>query len=198
MDFWSDDREKVSTETAILVIDAALRSKAQRNAQLVAAEILCRNARRLDACQSLNWPSAIDGCWDYRFGPKTKFLLIEALINMTLSKPVNESALRSIAVRLYGIWANDPDERLQGCIGTLISALMPKLEGLGYADFIQGNKKVMLSDLRKAADSATQNPDGFLDRIVKDRFAKLTDWADSCSSHSVEVQSGALAAVAYN
>ena len=128
VDFWSDGQEKVSTETAVLVIDAALRSKGQPNAQLVAAEILCRNARRLNSCQSLNWPSVIDGSWDCKFGPKTKFLLVEALINMTLSEPVTENALRSAAVRLYGIWRNDPDKRLQGCIGRLISALMPRLE----------------------------------------------------------------------
>jgi hypothetical protein len=198
VDFWSDGRERVSTETAVLVIDAALRSKAQPNAQLVAAEILCRNASRLNSCQSLNWPSVIDGSWDHEFGPKTKFLLVEALINMTLSQPVTENALRSIAVRLYGIWRNDLDGRLQGCIGRLISALMPRLEGLGYADFIQGNQKVMLDDLRTAADSATENPDGFLDRLVEDRFKKLTDWAALCTSHSLELQPGALATIAYN
>jgi hypothetical protein len=194
VDFWSDGQEKVSTETAILVIDAALRSKAKPNAQLVAAEILYRNAARLDSCQSLNWPSAIDGCWDYEFGPKTKFLLIEALLNMTLSKPVHENALRSVAVRLYGIWRNDPE--LQGCVGRLINALTPKLKGLGYDDFIQGNQKVMLDDLRKAADSATKNPDRFLDRRVEDLFKQLTDWAASCTSRSVELQPGALATAA--
>lgn len=196
VDFWSDGQEKVSTETAVLVMDAALRSKGQPNAQLVAAEILCRNARRLNSCQSLNWPSVIDGSWDCKFGPKTKFLLVEALINMTLSQPVTENALRSAAVRLYGIWRNDPDKRLQGCIGRLISALMPRLESLGYADFIQGNQKVMLDDLHKAADSATENPDGFLDRLVEDRFEKLTDWAALCTSHSLDLQPGALAAIA--
>jgi hypothetical protein len=198
VDFWSDGKEKVSTETAVLVIDAALRSRAQPNAQLVAAEILCRNATRLDSCQSLNWPSVIDGCWDYRFGPKTKFLLVEGLINMTLSKPVTENALRSVAVRLYGIWRNDPDERLRGCVGKLISALIEKLDGLGYEDFIQGNQKVMLDDLRKAADSKTENPDGFLDRLVEDRFEKLTEWAASCTSDNVKLEPGALATVAFN
>jgi hypothetical protein len=198
VDFWSDGQKKVSTETAVLVIDAALRSKAQPNAQLVAAEILCRNASRLDSCQSLNWPSVIDGSWDDKFGPKTKFLLVEALINMTLSKPVSENALRSVAVRLYGIWKNDPDERLQGCIGRLLSALMPKLKELGYVDFIQGNQKVMLDDLQKAADSATENPDGFLDRLVEDRFEKLTDWAAFCTNNKLELQPGAFATVAFN
>jgi hypothetical protein len=197
VDFWSDGKEKVSTETAILVIDAALRSSAQPNAQLVAAEVLCRNASRLDPCQSLNWPSVIDGGWDYKFGPKAKFLLVEALIIMSLSRPANENSLRSVAVRLYGIWRNDPDRRIQGCIGRLIGALMPKMEGLGYKDFIQGNQRVMLDDLQKAAASATNNPDGFLDRLVEDRYIKLRDWAASCTHDSVELRPGALATVAY-
>jgi hypothetical protein len=197
VDFWSDTREKVSTETAILVIDAALRSRTQPNAQLVAAEILCRNAPRLDSCQSLNWPSRIDGCWDPTFGPKTKFLLVEALINMTLSKAANENSLRSVAVRLYGIWRDDPDKRIQGCVGKLISALTPRLEKLGYTDFIQGNQKVMLRDLLEAAASATENPDGFLDRIVEDRYEKLMDWAGLCTNDSLELGSGSLATVAY-
>ena len=76
--------ERVSTETAILVIDAALRTRTQPNARLVAAELLCRNATRLDPCESLHWPSVIDGSWESDFGPKTKLLLVEALINMTL------------------------------------------------------------------------------------------------------------------
>lgn len=195
VDFWSDGKEKVSTETAVLVIDAALRSKTQPNAQLVAAEILCRNASRLDSCHSLNWPSVIDGCWDSAFGPKTKFLLLKALVNMTLSREVNENALRSVAVRLYGIWRGDPD--MQGCVGKLISALTPKLEGLGYTDFIQGNQKVMLGDLQEAAASATENPDGFLDSIVEDQYEKLQGWAGPCTRHSLGLQTGVLDTVAY-
>jgi hypothetical protein len=85
-----------------------------------------------------------------------------------------------------------------GCVGKLISALTPKLEGLGYTDFIQGNQKVMLHDLLTAAASATENPDGFLDRLVEDRYEKLTAWAAPCTSHSIELQPGALATVAYN
>ncbi|MDT9700868.1 hypothetical protein [Streptomyces sp. P17] len=64
VDLWSDDDEdKISDETAILVIDAALRSTSS-SAQLVAAELLCRNAERLDACQSLHWPSSGEGDQD--------------------------------------------------------------------------------------------------------------------------------------
>ncbi len=186
--------ERVSTETAILVIDAALRTQTQPNARLVAAELLCRNASRLDACQSLNWPSAIDGCWDPGFGPKTKLLLVEALINMTLTGDVTENALRSVAVRLYGIWkAEKDDARVRGCVGKLISALTPKLASLGYADFMQGNQMVMLSQLEEAANSAKHNPDGFLDRIVDDRYKRLQEWAASCTTQSLDSRKGALA-----
>lgn len=52
VDFWlPGDEEKVSDEAAILVVDAALRS-GKPNAQLVAAEVLCRNSAHLDPCQS--------------------------------------------------------------------------------------------------------------------------------------------------
>src|SRR5450755_604085 len=83
VDVW-DQRETpaISAEAAILVLNAALMSP-QRNAQLVAAELLCRNAQRLDACQSLHWPTAIDGRWSADFAPRTKLLLVDALVRMT-------------------------------------------------------------------------------------------------------------------
>jgi hypothetical protein len=179
VDLWSEGKDGVSTETAILVIDEALRSQ-QPEAQLVAAELLCRNATRLSPCQSLHWPSVVDGCWDPAFGPKTKFLLLDALLRMTLHGGEQEDALRAIAVRLYGVWRGDPDERIKGCVGTLIAALVPALASLGYTDFLQGNSKVLLSDLREAAASATQNPDRFLDRIVAARARELRAWAGRC------------------
>ncbi|MGH3796414.1 MAG: hypothetical protein ACRDSP_16160 [Pseudonocardiaceae bacterium] len=36
----------------------------------------------------------IDGEWDSRFGPKTKLLLIDALIRMTLAREMNEATFR--------------------------------------------------------------------------------------------------------
>ncbi len=39
----------------------------------------------------------IDGCWDTAFGPKTKLLLVDALMEMTLSGLHNENALRSVS-----------------------------------------------------------------------------------------------------
>jgi hypothetical protein len=67
VDLWpgdAADEVSVSKETAILVINAALKSGAtQPSAPLVAAELLCRHADTLDPCQSLHWPSVLDGGW---------------------------------------------------------------------------------------------------------------------------------------
>jgi hypothetical protein len=182
VDLWSapdGEGARVANETAVLVIDAALRS-GNASAQLIAAELLCRNATRLNPCQSLHWPSVIDGGWDPQFGPKTKLLLIDALVQMTLAGPRTEDALRSVAVRLYGVWKHDPDERMRGCLGRIISAVVPALTQLGYSDFLQGNQKVMLADLEAAGASGTHNPDGFLDRIVADRRKRLCAWSGTC------------------
>jgi hypothetical protein len=189
VDLWSDGDEKISIETAILVIDAALRSS-QPNAQLVAAELLCRNAKMLDASQSLHWPSVVDGSWIPAFGPKTKLLVLDALVLMSLARKVTENTLRSVAVRLYGVWSNDPDERVRGCVGMLISALVPELKRLGYTNFLHGNKEVMLDDLEEAAASATANPDGFLDQLVADRCKRLAEWSSDCTD--IELGPGSL------
>jgi hypothetical protein len=189
VDLWTNPADgtepPVADETAVLVIDAALRSGSP-SAQLIAAELLCRNAPRLNPCQSLHWPSVVDGSWDERFGPKTKLLLIDALILMTLARPVAEGSLRSIAVRLHGVWSGDSDPRVRGCVGRLIGALVPVLRKLGYADFMQGNQQVMLSQLEAAAASGTNNPDGFLDRMVDNRCKQLGAWAAPCARAATE------------
>lgn len=189
VDLWTNPADgaepPVADETAVLVIDAALRSSSP-NAQLIAAELLCRNAPRLNPCQSLHWPSVVDGCWDARFGPKTKLLLIDALILMTLARPVAEGSLRSIAVRLHGVWSGDPDLRVRGCVGRLIGAVLPTLRKLGYSDFMQGNQQVLLSQLETEAASGTKNPDGFLDRMVDERCEQLGAWAAPCGRAAKE------------
>jgi hypothetical protein len=199
VDFWSPHAtRKVSDEAAILVVDAALRSQ-KRNAQLVAAELLCRNAERLNPCQSLHWPSCIDGCWNHNFGPKTKLLLVDALTLMTkASKPATENALRSIAVRLYGIYDQDRDLRVKGCVATLIDAVLPALCNLGYTNFMQGNREVMLKDLEVAAGNAKRNADDFLARIVKKRCNELREWASACTKDNIEEGPGALATATAN
>lgn len=179
-DLWSGADRRVGPETAVLVIDEALRTDNPK-AQLVAAELLCRNAKRLDPTHSLHWPSVIDGRWDTRFGPKTKLLLLDGLIRMTLESPVTEDALRAVAVRLYGVWlAEFGDERIRGCVGRLIRAVYDDLERLGHQDFLAGNERVLLSDLDRAARTATHNSDGFMDRMVGDRCACLREWSSVC------------------
>lgn len=50
-----------------------------------------------------------------------------------------------------------PDERVKGCIGKPIRALMPRLEALGYNDFMQGSQQVMLSQLAEAPVAAARS-----------------------------------------
>lgn len=69
----------MANEIAILVINRALDSNSP-SARLVAAELLCRNATRLTATQSLHWPAVLDGVWRPEFGNRTKLLLSKALI----------------------------------------------------------------------------------------------------------------------
>jgi hypothetical protein len=181
VDLWSNpsDRDapgQVSTETAVLVIDAALTAD-RANAQLVAAELLCRNALRLDSCQSLHWPSAVDGRWIPGLSPKAKLLILDALVTMAVNGRSNENALRSIAVRLYGIGEGDPSDRVKGCVGTLVQALLPALRRLRYDDMIQGPAMVTLRQLEGAGAAASKNPDGYLERIVADRSRKLEAWS---------------------
>jgi hypothetical protein len=176
VNLWSDDNQHVATETAMLVIDAALRST-RPNAQLVAAELLARNARRLNACQPLHWPSVINGTWDPRFSPMTKSLLIGALVDVALSDAAGECSLRSLAVRLYGIWEGDTDRQVRGIVGQLIHALVPSLKRLGYSELIQGDQRMALTDLEAASASATISPDGFLEQLVDSRRHRLAEWA---------------------
>jgi hypothetical protein len=201
VDFWlpAAKEKRISDEAAILVVDAALRS-GKPNAQLVAAEVLCRNSKHLDPCQSTHWPSYIDGCWDPRFGPKTRLLLIDALTRMAIAKvPVNENALRSVAVRLYGIYKGEPeDSNVRGCVATLIAALTPALGHLGYNDFMQGNEDVTLDCLKEAARHAKRNPDDFLARMAKDRAEELCKWAKQCTKGDVERTHSSLAATTTN
>jgi hypothetical protein len=196
VDLWSGNGAsssdaKVSTETAILVIDAALRSDSP-NAPLVAAELLCRNARRLEPGQSLHWPSSLEGCWNPDFSQRAKLLIVEAIVRMTLASQATETALRSAAVRLYGIWRYDSDNHVKGCVGKLIRALVPRLEKLGYQDFMQGNQDVPLEQLRNAANTASTNPDGYLDQISSQFAENLRTWADR--ANGLHTGPGCLAA----
>lgn len=207
VDLWSGDRNgseprpgsgdgsssRVSHEAAILVIDAALRSTSP-SARLIAAELLCRNATRLDTCQSLHWPSVVDGCWDPTFGPKTKLLIVEALVRMTMTGPAEEGALRSVAVRLYGIWEADPTAEVRGCIGKFIGKVIGRLHDFGVKQFVHGPKMVTIENLQAAAASAADNPDDYLAKLSNELGNALGEWAASCQAQPPNP--GALATAA--
>jgi hypothetical protein len=124
--------------------------------------VLCRNATRLNSDQSLDWPSAAEGTWRTCFSTRTKLLTIQALINMTLAGARDECALRAVAVRLYGIWDAENSESPEG------------------------NREVTIDQLRRAADSATTNPDGLLDRMSDSYALRLGSWAQGCSVISAD------------
>lgn len=173
--------------------DAALReNSATSNAPLIAAELLCRNAKKLDSCQSLHWPSSIDGRWVSGVRPKTKLLLFDALVQMTTTSEASENALRSLAVRLYGIWDGDADPHVKGCVGVLIEAIIPVLGQLGYKNSLHGPMNVTVDQLRTAAASAKRNPDDFLARMVDNRRQLLEVWAGACKD-KLSYRAGALA-----
>jgi hypothetical protein len=188
------DEGEVSTETAILVINAALKAQGSP-AQLVAAELLCRNSPRLNPCQSLHWPAAVDGRWLPGMVPRAKLLVMEALILMTTSSPPNENALRSLVVRLYGVWKGEAgNDRVRGCVGTLINAVMPAVERLLYTEFVQASEPVQLEELRLAARSVSQHKDGFLERLLEKRVQQLVVWSEACNT--CDFSPGQLAAAA--
>jgi hypothetical protein len=176
-----DSDGQVSTETAIIVISEALRATKNPSAQLVAAELLCRNATRLDPCQSLNWPSVIEGGWIPGLAARAKLLIMEGLLKMTLNAPPTENALRSLVVRLYGVWDGDPQNpRVRGCVGTLVDSVLPAVERLEYTDFIQGPRTVTRRQLQVAARSKSTNPDGFLESVVECYSVRLSSWSRRC------------------
>ena len=188
----------VSSETAILVIDAALTSKSC-NAQLVAAEMLCRNCAVLKPGQSLNWPSSLEGRWIPNLSHRAKLLIVEALVGSTLSCSPDETTLRSAAVRLYGIWSGDENPRVRHCIGKMIGALTPRLRELQYTEFIQGDRMITMSELGNAAESANSTPektDGYLDQLSTTLACKLEAWAREASG--LYLGPGCLAAVEHS
>jgi hypothetical protein len=172
-------RERISDESAILVIDAALRSS-NHSAQLVAAELLCRNARRLDICQALHWPSSIDRAWNPAFDVRTKVLIVDALVRMAYTTTPSINALQALAVRLFGVSSSDPDPHVKGCLGMLIESIVPALERAHVRSLMQGPREITIDDIKRAASHAKANPDRVFYAIVSDRSVRLAEWAGGC------------------
>lgn len=175
----------VSTETAIQVINAALET-CEADAQLMAAELLCRNARTLDINNSLHWPSSVNSAWIPSLPVTAKLLIVDALVHMALASSETGNSLRELAVRLYGISTGDPEERVKGCVGTLMTAIMPAVRKLGYKDFMKGPGVgfVTLAEMEEAANKASRHPDGRFEAIVEDRSERLRKWSEKCTGLS--------------
>ena len=191
------DSVEVSDETAVQVINAAL-DTCKPDAQLIAAELLCRNADRLNICDSLHWPSSVNSAWIPQLPVTAKLLIVDALVHMALVSEPTQNSLRELAVRLYGISDGDPEERVKGCIGTLMTAILPALRKLGYTDFMKGpgHGLVTLAQMEEAAAKASPHPDGYFEMIVKDRSGRLENWSRECVAVSYAPMSLATASCA--
>jgi hypothetical protein len=167
----------VSAETAIQVVNAALRTK-DPNAQVIAAELLCRNARSLDISKAIHWPSEVNGKWNSELPVAAKLLIVDALVHMALANK-KANAIRELAIRLYSIWEKDPQPRVKGCIATLIHAIIPDVERLGFREFMPdfGQRLIGLDKMKCAEENRSEHPDGYFEQIVADRSEKLRQWA---------------------
>jgi hypothetical protein len=179
------DSSNVSTETAIQVINAALET-CESDAQLMAAELLCRNSSALDINNSLHWPSSVNSAWIPALPVTAKLLIVDALVHMALASSETGNSLRELAVRLYGISKGDPELRVKGCVGTLMKAIMPAVRQLDYKDFMKGpgHGFVTLDEMEESADKASRHPDGYFEAIVEDRSEKLKKWSQACAGLS--------------
>jgi hypothetical protein len=179
------DSSGVSTETAIQVINAALET-CDPDAELMAAELLCRNSPSLDINNSLHWPSSVNSAWIPELPVTAKLLIVDALVHMALASSQTGNSLRELAVRLYGISKGDPESRVKGCIGTLLAAVMPAVRTLNYKDFMKGpgHGFITLDEMEEAAARASRHPDGYFEAIVEDRSAKLRTWSEACTGLS--------------
>jgi hypothetical protein len=178
----TDTSAELSAEQAILVIHAALASK-EPTAQVMAAELIARHAGMLDINSPLHWPNLIKNQWVVL--PETaKLLLIDALIFMALVSQPSEVSFRTLAVRLYGIWENDPEPRVRHSTGAFIEAILPALEKLGYSEFMRGLEQgaVTVAQMRQAAATTDRDSDEFFDKVVTDRSTRLRQWSASHSS----------------
>lgn len=180
----------VSDETAILVLDEALKGDART--QLVAAEVLCRNAKWLDICGSLHWPPTLDGSWNSGFGVRTKVLLVEALIQMAQVKSPTQSSLQWLTVRLYGISVGDPDPYVKGCMGTLLSGLVPALHGTKVESLMFGAREIPISEIEAASRCPQLHKDRVFWELADQYRRELEEWFQVCST--LEVAPGRLAA----
>jgi hypothetical protein len=111
---------------------------------------------------------------------------------MALTSAADESALKSLAVRLFGISEGDDDKNVKGCLGMLIKAILPQLRDAGT--LMQGSRELTFADLDQAANYAKPNPNRHMARVVAYRADELAEWAAECQG--VNYRPGGLAVTA--
>ena len=189
---------RVSTETAILVVDAALRSR-DANAQLVAAGLLCRHAHDLDPCDPLHWPSSIDSSWDTGMSAQAKVFLADALVTMVtknryaLDEAQSKNALVIIAVRLWSMWnAEDEGSHAKSCFGILLQSLQSAITRLKYDRLVHNAVEIDNETfVRKVSGIDSGNaPNDLLSTLARDRAKRLAAWSGAC--RTMATSGGAL------
>lgn len=207
LDLWANGR--VSPDVAVLVIDKALASGDDTTAE-IAAEVLCQNAHKLDPTKPAHWPSILDSHWVPRATEKTKILLIESLVEMSIhsrSAPASINALRAFAIRI--VFIHDQEHRghvrsrhFRKCIAGFAAAIAPALalDSPGAArqcfTFIDGKTHIDKGKLDEVARDFQENPDTFFADVTAQRRSDLAEWALKCrSARPQKEKAGALAAV---
>lgn len=179
---------RISNATAVLVIDKALSSATGNRAQVMAAEVLCRNSRSLCSISEVDWPSCIDGTWRPALPDIAKLYLMDALMRMTVNDMSSRLAIAGVAVRLYGIYEAErrasrrswKRNRFRWCASRMLHAVMPALRDCGWAQ-VMGSRRnpVSMAALEDAACYATDwwpRADPLSD-LERDRYKWLEDWS---------------------
>jgi hypothetical protein len=180
----------ISNATAVLVIDKALASAAPSSrAQVMAAEVLCRNSRSLCSISVVDWPSCIDGTWRPDLPDLAKLYIMDALMRMTVADSPGRLALAAVAMRLYGIYDAEgsvttrPGEanRFQWCASRMLHAVMPALKDCGWEQ-VMGRRRdpVSMAALEAAArygEHSWPRADPLRD-LERERYDWLKDWSN--------------------
>jgi len=190
---------KVSNATAILVIDKALSTESGQNAQVMAAEILCRRATALSSTSAVEWPGSLDGQWLPELPYIAKLYIMDGLITMTITHDADDLALSVVAARLYGVYDSEKGRgdaaiRVRRCASRMLDAVLPTLLARHWQR-IMGRRRdaISIATLERAAhyaaevdaDTSTPVPGDLLEKLETDRFEKLRSWARGCTGAAI-------------
>lgn len=193
-DLWDGTEKRISTDAAVLVVDKAFSDRHERRAQMLAAELLCRNAASLDPSKSTHWPHRLDGEWDPEMWPYTKLLVFDALISMTTTPKPTDNSVAAFAVRLYGAWTCDGDPRVRYCLRKLAEALPSAITARGYEAVMHAGHAVTVGQLTHMQDEVLEKPQDALGRLISSRAEEVARWAGRCEGLDDRVgQLGVLA-----